>query len=98
MVIGKDGLAANGKSPISQIAEECVWIANTTKCKKRTGADFIDGERSDLTVETAESKQSSGGSENRILIKLPNRLERSRRRFGTGKNNQICAAHGRYWF
>src|SRR6202030_4829738 len=98
MVIGKDSLAADGKPPISQIAEECLWIADAPKCKKRTRADFIGGERSDLSAETAEPKQSSGGSENRILIELPNRLERTRCRFGASKNNQICAAHGRYWF
>src|SRR6266513_1365562 len=94
MVIWKDCLATNSEPPISQIAEERVWIAETAKCKKRAGADFIGGERSDLSAETAESKQSSGGSENRILIELSDSLERSRRRFGTGKNNQICATHG----
>src|ERR1700674_1310216 len=98
MVIGKEGLTANGKPPIFQIAEECVWIAETAECKKRTRADFINGERSDLSAEAAEPKQSSGGSENRILIELPDRLERSGSRFGSSKDNQICAAHGRYWF
>src|SRR5260370_9901733 len=31
-------------------------------------------------------------------MELPDGLERSRRRFGASKNNQICAAHGRHWF
>src|SRR5258706_4401175 len=95
MMIWKAGLAANGKPPIPEIAEERVRIAETAECKKRSRADFVDRERSALAAETAEPKQSSGGSENRILIKLPDRLKRSGRRFGPSKNNQICAAHGR---
>src|SRR5713101_3164720 len=98
MMIWKARLAANGKPPIPQIAEERVRIAETAKCKKRTRADFVGRERSALAAETAEPKQSSRGSENRILIELPDRLERSRGRFGTSKNNQICAAHGRNGF
>src|ERR1700682_2183659 len=98
MMIWKAGLAANGKPPISKIAEERIRVAETAECKKRTRADFVDRERSALAAEAAEPKQSSAGSENRILIELPDRLERSRRRFGTSKNNQICAAHGRHGF
>jgi len=85
MMIWKACLAANGKPPIPKIAEERVRIAETAKCKKRTRADFVGRERSALAAETAEPKQSSRGSENRILIELPDRLERSRRRFGTSK-------------
>src|SRR6267143_5245185 len=98
MVIGKNCLAANGKSPISEIAEECVWITETAECKKRTGADFIGGERTDRTAEAAEPQQSRRRSENWVLIELPDGLERSRCRFGAREDNQICAAHGRYWF
>src|SRR6267378_4075566 len=79
MMIWKACLAANGKPPIPKIAEERVRIAETAKCKKRTRADFVGRERSALAAETAEPKQSSRGSKNRILIELPDRLERSRR-------------------
>ena len=98
MVIGEDCLAANGKTPISKIAEERVGIAEAAEGKKRAGTDFTGGEKSDPTSEAAESKQPCRGSENRILIELPDRLKRSRRCFGASKNNQICAAHGHEWF
>src|ERR1700687_21514 len=97
MVIGKDGLAANGQPPISQIAEERVWVTEPAECKKRTSADFIGGERSDVAAEAAEPKQSSGGSENRVLIQVSDGLERSRRCVAASKDDQICAAHVRYW-
>src|SRR5207253_3506884 len=88
MVIGKNCLTANGKSPVSEIAEERVWITETAECKERAGTDFIGGERSDLTAEAAEPKQSSRCSENRVLIELPDRLKRSRCCFGASKSIQ----------
>ena len=78
MVIGKDGLAANGKPPIPQIAEERFWIAETAKRKERAEANFTCGKWSNFATESAESKQPSRRGENRILIELSDRLERSR--------------------
>ena len=94
MVIGKDGLTTNSNPPIPQIAEESIWIAETTKRKKRAGADFIGVKRTDLTAKTAEPKQPRRRRENRILVELSDCFERSGRRLRASKNNQICAAHG----
>src|SRR5260370_2636534 len=96
MVIGKVGMAANGKPPISEIAEKRVRIAETAERIKGTYADFVGGERGALAAEAAVSKQSSRSSENRILIELTDRLERSLCRFGTGKHDQIGTTHSHY--
>ena len=91
-------MAANGNPPIPEIAEERIRIAETAERKKWAGADFVGGEQGDLSAKPAKPKQSSGCGENRILVELPDCLERSRCCFGAGKNNQVCAAHGRKWF
>src|SRR5713226_4164956 len=96
MVVRKDSLAASGKPPIPEIAEERLWIAKTTKSEERAGADLAVAQGSDLGTEAAESKEPRRRSENRILIELPDGLECSRCRFGASKNNQIGAAHGGY--
>ena len=75
MVIGKDGLATNGEPPISEIAEEGVWIANTAEGKKRAGTNFFGTEKSDLAAETAKSEQASGCSKNGIMMELADRVE-----------------------
>src|SRR5712692_1110060 len=93
-MIGKDGMTTNSKPPISQIAEESIWIAETTKCKKRAGADILGAEDGSLTAEAAETKQPRCRRKNWILFELPDRLERPRCRFSSCKNNQIRAAHG----
>ncbi len=93
-MIGKDGLTTNGKPPISQIAEESIWIAETAKCKKRASADFVGSEDGNLPAKTAETKQPRCRRENRILVELSDCFERSGRRLRARKNNQICAAHG----
>src|SRR5260370_12259648 len=94
MVIGKDGLAANCKPPSFEIAEKRVRIPKAAECKKRASPDFIGGERSELSAQTAEPKQPSRRSENRILIEFPHRLQRSTRRFRPSKNNPIFPAPG----
>src|SRR5260370_31973625 len=98
MVIGKDGLSANGNPPIPEIAEECIRITETAERKKWTGADLVGGEKGDLFAKAAEPKQSSGCRENRILLESPDCFARSGCRFDAGKNDQICAAHSCNWF
>src|SRR6266851_3593808 len=93
VVIGKDGLAANGEPPIPKISEEGVWIAKTAECKKRASADFIGRDQSDLTTKAAEPNETSRSCENRILSELPDRVDSCRSSFSARKNNQICAAH-----
>jgi len=60
MMIWKAGLAANGKPPIPEIAEERVRIAETAESQKKGPAPIsLTGERALSAAETAEPKQSS---------------------------------------
>src|SRR5438445_527417 len=100
MMIGKNGLAANGNPPIPEIAEERIRIAETAERKKWAGADFVGGEQGDLSAKPAKPKQSSGCGENRILVELPDCKKRlsepdNHGRFAGAADGKIANADNR---
>src|SRR5256885_12057143 len=68
MMIGKNGLAANGNPPIPEIAEERIRIAETAERKKWAGADFVGGEQGDLSAKPAKDRKSTRLNSSHLVI------------------------------